>query len=120
MRQQVGDGRCVCQRLEFTKVCAETMRALKKDKSKVRFFTPSEHGRSAEILKGILRHIETQGFKRCGLGKESFTTLGEPDGRAFGGGSATSSIASSKRACWADLTSWKSRSKYRRFVKVYA
>jgi hypothetical protein len=43
------------------------MRALGESKPKVRIFTCSEHGQSAEILKGILRHIEIQIFKKCGL-----------------------------------------------------
>jgi hypothetical protein len=30
-----------------------------------------------KILKGILRHIEIQRFKKCGLGRERFITLGE-------------------------------------------
>jgi hypothetical protein len=78
MRQQADDTRCVCSeqleflarvlgwssrlefsagvlgwssRLEFTQVCTEAMATL------VRIFAASEHGQSAELLKGILRHI---------------------------------------------------------------
>jgi hypothetical protein len=44
-------------RLEFTQVCTEAMGALGEDKAKVRIFAASEYGQSAEVLKGILRHI---------------------------------------------------------------
>ncbi len=43
------------------------MGALGEDKSEVQIVTVDEHGQSAEILKGILRHIEIQIFKKCGL-----------------------------------------------------
>jgi hypothetical protein len=41
--------------------------------------SPSASTDSAEILKGILRHIESQRFKKCGFGRETFTSLGESD-----------------------------------------
>jgi hypothetical protein len=44
------------------------LRALGENKSKVRIFTGNGHAKSAEILKGILRHIKIQIFKKCGLG----------------------------------------------------
>jgi hypothetical protein len=66
-------------RLEFAQVRAEAMGALGEDKSELRIFTVDEHGQSAEILKGILRHIEIQRFKKYGLCRERFTSLGKPD-----------------------------------------
>jgi hypothetical protein len=66
-------------RLEFAQVRAEAMGALGEDKSEVRIVTVDEHGQSAEILKGILRHIEIQRFKKYGLCRERFTSLGKPD-----------------------------------------
>jgi hypothetical protein len=45
----------------------------------VRIVAVDEHGQSEGIPKGILRHIEIQRFKKCGLGRERFTSLGEPD-----------------------------------------
>jgi hypothetical protein len=44
-------------RLEFTQVCTEAMGALREEKQKVRIFAASEHGQSAEVLKGTLRNI---------------------------------------------------------------
>jgi hypothetical protein len=55
------------------------MGALGEDKSEMRIVAVDEHGQSAEILKGILRHIEVQKFKKRGRGREKFTSLGEPD-----------------------------------------
>jgi hypothetical protein len=73
MHRRAGDGRCVCLRLEFAQVRAEAMGALGEDKSEMRIVTVNEHGQSAEILKGILRHTE------IGLCRERFPSLGEPD-----------------------------------------
>jgi hypothetical protein len=39
--------------------------------------SPATGTDSAEILKGILRHIEIQRFEKCGHGGERFTSLGE-------------------------------------------
>jgi hypothetical protein len=62
---------------EFAQVCTEAMGALGEDKSEVRIVTIDEHGQNAEIR--ILRHIEIQRFKKCGLGRKRFTSLGEAD-----------------------------------------
>jgi hypothetical protein len=45
----------------------------------VPIFTVGEHGQSPEILKGILRHIKMQRFKKCGLGRARFVALGKSD-----------------------------------------
>jgi hypothetical protein len=51
----------------------------RENKSKVRIFSGGGHRQSAEILKGILRHIEIQRRKKFGLGRERFTLLGKSD-----------------------------------------
>jgi hypothetical protein len=55
------------------------MGALGEDKSEVQIVTVDEHGQSAEILKGILSHIEIQRFKKVRLLRGKFTSLGKPD-----------------------------------------
>jgi hypothetical protein len=53
------------------------MRALGENKSKVRISTGGRCGKSADILKEIIRHIEIERLKKCGLGGERFAGPGE-------------------------------------------
>jgi hypothetical protein len=62
-------------------------------------FTDDWHGQSAEILKGIFRHIEIQGFKKCGLGGERFTSLGKSNQASVRWRIDNVVHASSLRAC---------------------
>jgi hypothetical protein len=77
------------------KLTMEAMRAPGENKPNMRIFTVGEHEQSAEILKGILRHVELQAFKKCGLGGEGSPRWANRTRRAFGGGSATAFVHSS-------------------------
>ncbi len=55
----------------------KAMRELGEKKSQVHIFTGDGRGQNTEILDGILRHIEIQRNKKCGLSGKRFTSLGK-------------------------------------------
>jgi hypothetical protein len=68
----------------------------------VQIFIVGENGQSVEILKGVLRYIEIQTFKKCGFGRERFTSL-YLDGDA--------------RRAHSDGTSWEPSSRLRTLLE---